>query len=173
MTAKMKYLVRAGALSAIVAISGAVAVPAAAETGNRLQAGSLVCKGSGGWGAIISSKKEFECTFAKADGSVRGSYKGVIEKFGLDVGVTGDTTLAWLVFGPESKVGGEYSPGSLAGTYGGIGAEVSLGVGIGANALVGKGESSFALQPVSVQVQTGVSIAAGVETLKLEYIGPL
>jgi hypothetical protein len=97
----------------------------------------------------------------------------VIEKFGLDLGVTGDTTLVWLDFVPENKIGGNYTPGSLAGTYGGIGAEVSLGIGFGANALIGQGDALFAFQPVSVQVQSGLSIAAGVETLKLEYLGPV
>ncbi|PUB09894.1 uncharacterized protein DUF992 [Yoonia sediminilitoris] len=161
------------AFALIGALAGLLAQPATAQNMERFQAGTLVCKGSGGWGAIFTSKKEFDCTFAKLDSNVRGTYKGVIERFGLDIGVTGDTALVWLVFGPEGKIGDNYSPGSLAGTYGGIGAEVSLGVGLGANALLGRGESSFALQPVSVQVQTGISVAAGVETLKLEYVGPL
>jgi hypothetical protein len=30
----------------------------------------------------------------------------------------------------------------------------------------------MALQPLSVQAQTGVSVAAGVQTLVLKYVGP-
>jgi hypothetical protein len=48
-----------------------------------------------------------------------------------------------------------------------------VGLGVGANALVGGGPGSFTLQPVSVQVQTGLSVAAAVQTLTLDYAGPL
>lgn len=144
---------------------------ATAQAQSGLQAGTLVCKGDGGWGAIITSKKTFDCTFSSADRKTIGSYTGVIRKFGLDLGVTGDTTLTWLVFGPAAMVGENYVAGSLAGEYAGVGAEASLVVGLGANALVGGSEQSFALQPISVQVQTGLSVAAGVQTLRLEYVG--
>lgn len=158
---------------AVLAAAAATLSPTVGQAQSGLQAGSLVCKGDGGWGAIITSKKNFNCTFASADGKVRGTYTGVIRKFGLDIGVTGDTTLTWLVFGPAAMVGDSYVEGSLAGDYAGVGAEASLGIGLGANALVGGSKDLFALQPISVQVQTGVSIAAGVQTLQLVYVGPL
>ena len=159
---------------AMVAQDAGADASAAAETAStRLQAGSLACKGEGGWGAIVFSKKTFDCTFVTADRSFRGSYKGTITKFGLDVGVTGETALLWLVFGPAERVADNYRAGSLAGEYSGVGVEATLGAGVGANALVGGNESQFVLQPVSVQVQTGLSIAAAVQTLKLEYLGEL
>ena len=148
-----------------------VAQDNAAKT--RVQAGSLACKGDGGWGVVIASKKTFRCTFSTSNGTVRGEYRGVIRKFGVDVGKTGATSLLWLVFGPAAKVGENFVPGSLEGRYAGVGAEATVGLGLGANALVGGGRSSFSLQPVSVQVQTGLSIAAGVQSLELEYVGPL
>ena len=154
-----------------LAVTASVSSQAAAQS--RLQAGVLACSGEGGWGAIITSKKTFRCTFKGAGGKVRGEYAGEIRKFGLDLGKTGKTALTWLVFGPEGKVGGNYVAGSLAGSYAGVGAEASAGLGVGANALVGGGANSFALQPVSIQVQTGVSVAAGVQTLTLKYVGPL
>jgi hypothetical protein len=104
---------------------------------------------------------------------VREAYRGVIRKIGIDVGKTGATSLLWFVFGPAAKVGENFVPGSLQGGYVGAGAEASVVVGLGANALVGGGPGSFALQPVSVQVQTGLSIAAGVQSLDLEYVGPV
>ena len=58
-------------------------------------------------------------------------------------------------------------PRSLAGTYGGIGAEATVGYGIGANALIGGSRRGFILQPLSVQAQTGLNIAAGVRSLVL------
>lgn len=159
--------------AALFATAIMVLAPPAARAQTTLQAGVLVCEGEGGWGLIIASTKSFSCTFSSSNGAVRESYYGIIDKFGLDIGVTGRTSLTWLVFGPAASIGPNYAPGTLAGTYGGAGAEASVGLGVGANALVGGGPGSFTLQPVSVQVQTGLSVAAAVQTLTLDYAGPL
>jgi Protein of unknown function (DUF992) len=154
---------------------GAIFVPmhtAVAETKTRIQAGVLECSGPGGWGAIIGSKKEFDCLFSNTRGEAIGKYKAKVLKIGLDIGYTGKTALQWAVLGPANKVGGSYVPGSLEGDYAGIGADASVGVGLGANALIGGGKDSLALQPLSTQVSTGISIAAGVQTLVLTYTGP-
>lgn len=156
-----------------MAFAVAAMAPSGAAAQSQLQAGVLSCSGKGGWGAIIGSRKRFRCTFASSDGSVRGRYNAVVTKFGLDLGITGQTALSWLVFGPAEMVGDNYVAGSLRGTYTGVGADAAVGLGLGANALVGGGPESFALQPVSIQVQTGLSIAAGIQTLTLEYLGPV
>lgn len=156
-------------------VLGAIIVPmhaAVSETKTRIQAGVLECSGKGGWGAIIGSKKEFDCVFSNTRGEAIGKYKAKVIKVGLDLGYTGKTALQWAVLGPAKKVGGSYVPGSLEGDYAGVGADASVGVGLGANALIGGGVDSLALQPVSVQVSTGVSIAGGVQTLVLTYTGP-
>jgi hypothetical protein len=57
---------------------------------------------------------------------------------------------------------------SLSGTYGGVGAEATLGLGVGANALVGGSSGGIILQPLSVQAQQGLNVAAGVESLQLQ-----
>jgi hypothetical protein len=57
--------------------------------------------------------------------------------------------------------------GMLSGTYVGASAEASIAAGLGANVLVGGSNRSVALQPVSVQGQTGLNIAAGVSSLEL------
>ena len=158
------------ALAAVMAL-GLAASSAVAQTGDR--AGTLTCLGEGGWGAIITSEKTFDCTFASVNGDVRESYTGTIRKFGLDLGVTGKSALVWLVFGPETLIGGNYTEGALAGRYAGVGVEAAAGAGLGANLLLGEGEAVFNLQPVSVQVTTGLSIAAGVQTLTLDYLGPI
>lgn len=161
--------------AAAIALMSSVAMltPGNATAETLLRAGTLACAGEGGWGLIITSKKTFRCTFSSTDRSVRGEYIGEIRKYGLDVGKTGDTVLMWWVFGPTDKVGDSYVAGSLQGKYAGVGAEASAGIGLGANALVGAGDGSFALQPISVQVQTGLSVAAGVQTLSLRYVGPM
>ena len=70
--------------------------------------------------------------------------------------------MTWVVFAP-----GSISPGALQGSYGGASAEVSAGLGLGANALIGGFNGSIALQPLSIQGQTGLNIAAGVASLEL------
>lgn len=158
--------------AALMCLATASISPVAAEPKTRLQAGVLECRGDGGWGTIIASKKTFECVFSNLEGQAIGRYEAVVRKFGIDLGVSGATALQWAVFGPTSRVGGRYVAGSLEGEYAGIGADVSLGPGIGANALIGGGTESLALQPVSVQAGSGVNIAAGVRTLVLTYTGP-
>ena len=163
----------AGLVSAAILVAFIMLAPSSAPAQSTLRAGVLACSGEGGWGLIITSTKNFRCTFSSDNGAVRESYYGVIEKFGLDLGQTGRTTLTWLVFGSAEIIGPNYVPGSLDGRYGGVGADAAIGVGLGANALIGGRPGSYALQPVSVQVQTGLSIAAGVQTLTLQYTGPL
>ena len=55
----------------------------------------------------------------------------------------------------------------LAGTYTGATAEVSVAAGLGANVLVGGSNRTVALQPLSVQGQVGLDIAAGIGQLEL------
>ena len=58
-------------------------------------------------------------------------------------------------------------PRSLNGNYGGVGAEATVGLGVGANALLGGSSRSIILQPLSVQAQKGLNLAAGVQSLEL------
>ncbi len=160
-------------MAALMFLTAGAFVSSSAYSQTRLQAGVLACTGEGGWGLIITSRRTFRCTFSSDDGRVRGQYTAVIRRVGLDIGITGRSSLVWLVFGPAQVIGPDYVPGSLAGEYVGAGAEATAVVGLGANALIGGGANSFALQPVSVQVQTGLSVAAGVQVLELEYVGPV
>ncbi len=74
-----------------LALAALPAAPADAQT--RLQTGTLACSGEGGWGAIITSKKDFRCAFTSSDGAVREEYSGQIRKYGIDIGKTGQTAL--------------------------------------------------------------------------------
>jgi hypothetical protein len=56
---------------------------------------------------------------------------------------------------------------ALAGTYAGATAGGTVGAGAGVNLLVGGSNRTVALQPISVQAQTGMNIAAGVSTMEL------
>lgn len=143
---------------ALVALS-AVAQPAFAQS---VKVGTLRCDVSGGLGLVITSARDMQCVFTSARG-YRERYYGTIRKFGLDIGATGRGVLAWGVFAPTAGP----RRGALAGDYAGVDASATVGAGLGANVLVGGFNRSFALQPLSVEVQSGVALAAGVASLTL------
>jgi uncharacterized protein DUF992 len=147
-----------------VTLLALVAMASAADAKSGVKVGMLSCGVEGGVGFIIGSSKAVDCVYQPASGSAPEHYSGSIDKFGLDVGVTNQTVLAWAVFAP-----GKTKKGALDGSYTGASAEATVGVGLGANVLVGGFEKGINLQPVSVQAQTGLNIAAGVSSLKLAY----
>ncbi len=135
------------------------AAPAGAASG--VHVGSLSCKVSGGVGFIFGSSKSMSCVFTRADGSAE-VYNGDIDKYGVDIGFTTESHMIWAVFAP-----GNVAPGALAGNYAGATADVAAGLGLGANVLVGGGASQIALQPVSVQGNVGLNVAAGLASITL------
>lgn len=128
----------------------------------RVEAGVLSCQVAGGTGFVFGSTKDLSCTF-KRQGADE-VYTGTISKYGIDIGQTNTSTITWAVLAPTSNI----AAGSLAGTYGGISGEATVGVGVGANALVGGSARSLVLQPLSVQTQQGLNIAAGIAGLTLK-----
>jgi len=151
------------AIAALVTL-GLAASPAFASSKSGVKIGVLNCDVSAGVGMIIASSKTVKCKFDRAVGGTE-HYTGTIEKLGLDVGFTGKGVMSWVVFAP-----GKISKGALQGRYAGASAEASIAVGLGANVLVGGGNKSVALQPLSVQAQTGLNVAAGIAALRLKYV---
>lgn len=154
-------------ISAVVAAAVMAAVPAwtpaSAQAPDRTRVGTLTCDISGGIGLIIASKKSVACVFTPANASApREVYTGAITKFGIDLGATTGGEMVWAVFAPSNRLFG-----ALAGDYVGGSAEATVGAGLGANVLLGGSNRTVALQPVSVQGQTGLNIAAGVTGLEL------
>lgn len=149
---------------AALAIAAAAALPAPifAQAPNRTKAGTLTCDISGGIGMIIASKKDVTCMFTPSQPGPREVYVGSISKFGLDIGATTGGEMVWAVYAPSTR-----KFGALAGNYGGASAEATVGAGVGANVLVGGSNRTVTLQPLSVQGQTGLNIAAGVAGLDL------
>ena len=134
------------------------------------EAGVLVCKAENDWAAVIASAERFRCTFSGASGEDRGEYLGVIRKFAGATSPIGNTALLWMVTGPAAFVGEDYAPGSLAGTY----VRSDRTADTSPSRVLAGGESgAFRLRPLSVQVQTGRSLAAGIVELHLEYVGPI
>jgi hypothetical protein len=111
----------------------------------------------------------FDCVFAPASGAPLQYYRGTISRFGAQIGFTNDVALGWIVLAATSRVG----PGALAGGYAGVSGGAAIGVGVGANGLVGGLNNSFALQPVSIEGQTGLNVVATVTGLDLQPVRPI
>ncbi len=129
------------------------------------QAGTLSCDVSAGIGLIIGSRREVNCLFTPNYPAPPEQYIGSITKVGLDLGVTGGGQLVWAVQMSTTR-----RRGVLAGSYAGASAEASAVVGLGANVLVGGNERSVALQPLSVQGQVGINVAAGIAEISLQFV---
>lgn len=136
--------------------------PASAQNA-RLTAGTLTCRGSGSVGLILGSKQRLSCVYDRVNGAPRANYSARITRIGLDIGITGRNVMVWTVLASSD----ELAPSALEGRYAGVSASASVGAGVGANALIGGSSNSVVLQPLSVQAQTGVNIAAGVAGLRL------
>jgi hypothetical protein len=149
---------------AALAVAAAVALPAAsmAQAPSRVKVGTLTCDISAGIGLIITSKKDLTCMYTPSQPGPREVYVGSITKFGLDIGATAGGEMVWSVYAPSA---GHF--GVLAGDYSGATAEATVGAGLGANVLVGGSNRTVALQPLSVQGQAGLNVAAGVADLRL------
>jgi len=124
--------------------------------------GTLACNVSSGWGFIFGSTRDMQCTFTSARGTVE-HYSGHIAKFGVDIGFTRGGVILWTVIAPTATL----APGALAGNFGGATASATVGVGAGVHALVGGFRNSISLQPISIEGNTGLNVAAGIAQMTL------
>lgn len=145
---------------AVAAVSLVLATPALADP--KLKAGTLTCSGGAGVGLILGSKKSYDCKYVSASGAYSERYSASITKIGLDVGVTDKSIMVWTVLSAT-----EVRKRGLAGNYAGATADAAIGIGGGAKVLLGGSNNSIALQPVSVQGQTGLNLAIGVAELSI------
>ena len=128
----------------------------------RVQVGILECRGGTSVGFIVGSVTNLGCVL-RVEGVPEDRYVATIRKIGVDLGITQETALAWGVYAPVERLG----PGDLSGNYAGAQGSASIGVGAGGNVLVGGSANSIALQPLSLQGQVGLNVAAGLESLEL------
>ncbi|ESR26890.1 DUF992 domain-containing protein [Lutibaculum baratangense] len=147
---------------AAIALASGVLAAAPSQAQERVEAGVLRCDVAGGTGFIFGSTKQLNCIYESNTGLTQ-AYTGNIRKFGVDIGATADSVIVWGVLAPTTDV----PPDTLRGTYDGISAEATAGVGIGANALIGGNSESIVLQPLSIQAQSGLNIAAGLTSIEL------
>src|SRR5215831_16449146 len=153
-------------LFAIIALElagGVVAfgTPAQAQS---VKAGVMTCNVAGGFGFIFGSSRSVNCTFSGGGGPPQ-NYVGAINKFGVDIGYVQGAVMVWAVLAPTTNP----APGSLAGTFVGATGSATVGVGVGANVLIGGSGNSVSLQPLSIEGNTGLNVAGGIAELSLTF----
>jgi hypothetical protein len=151
---------RSLAAAAFAALAAAPALSAGAKIG------LLTCKTSASIGLIVGSHQRISCRYTPDGGGPPEDYAGYINRVGLDLGVTAGGIMTWGVVAPTRGL----PHGALAGKYAGASGDISVGLGVGANALVGGSHRSFALQPLSVEGQVGLNLALGVAGLTLRSV---
>jgi hypothetical protein len=139
----------------------ATATSAMAQSG-RVEVGVIECRGST-TSFIVGSVTELGCMFRASDNSPPEPYHAIIRRAGVDIGFPQQVVVAWAVLAPTRGI----QRGDLSGSYVGASASATVGLGVGANGLVGGSNNTFALQPLSGQAQTGLSVAAGIAGMDL------
>ena len=154
-----RFIILAGIAATLLMAPWAAA---SAQQADRVQVGVLECRGGASIGFIVGSVTNLGCVL-RVNGRPDDFYVATIRKVGVDLGITQETALAWGVFAPTRWLGS----GDLSGNYAGAHGSAAVGVGAGGNVLVGGSNNSIALQPLSLQGQVGLSVAAGLESLEL------
>ena len=153
------------AAAAVVAAALAMVVGPADAQPRQIRVGTLTCSMSASIGLIVGSQKNVNCVLKGQPGEPEEAYSGTMTTIGLDIGVTSGGVIVWTVFADTDRYAG-----MLAGIYTGATAEVSIAAGLGANVLVGGSNRTVALQPLSLQGQVGLDIAAGIGQLELHPV---
>ena len=153
------------AAAAVAAAALAMVVGPADAQPRQIQVGTLTCSMSASIGLIVGSQKNVNCVLKGQPGEPEEAYSGTMTTIGLDIGVTSGGVIVWTVFADTDRYAG-----MLAGIYTGATAEVSVAAGLGANVLVGGSNRTVALQPLSLQGQVGLDIAAGIGQLELHPV---
>ena len=153
-------------LAMVCALTVAAAgVAQAAESG---KIGVLTCKSITGSrvNLIIRSTTDVYCEFKHSDGKVEHYLGETGIALGADLTFAKDEeTFAFAVLSAEDIEAGEHA---LAGRYVGGKVSASLGIGIGAAALVGGSNDNFALNPLAIEGNKGFGAAAGIGFLYIE-----
>ena len=129
----------------------------------KLRAGTLRCDVGPGVSFVFGSTRSVTCVYTPLRGAAQ-RYTGEIKRYGVDLGFTNSAVMLWSVLASDNAPS---SAGMLAGTYGGVAAGATVGVGVDANILTGGNRNGLSLQPLSVEGNIGLNIAAGVAELTL------
>jgi hypothetical protein len=158
---------RRWSILAALALIVVLAAPAAAQSPpSWTQVGMLRCVVNPSIGFIIAGHQSMQCRFTQSAPNPPEVYEGALNMVGLNIGISAGGVFGWAVFAPTIGM----PAGALAGEYVGASGDIGLGVGVGANVLVGGSGRSFALQPVSLEGSVAINVALGVSALKLRPV---
>jgi hypothetical protein len=161
MTVAMATLVSTAALAAD--LSSRYAPPPVISGGPGTKVGVLNCTLGPHLGLIFGGFERMDCRFTpEGPGSVE-AYSGTMATLGVDLGFTAGGSLTWGVYAPTNRM----MPGSLAGSYVGASGNISVGLGIGENFLIGGSANTVVLQPWSVEGPAGVNVSLGLSNMEL------
>ncbi|HMQ93318.1 MAG TPA: DUF992 domain-containing protein [Amaricoccus sp.] len=148
-------------IAMIATAAALMAAPAFAELG--VEFGVLTCKLKDVHNDIVYTSEKFACDYKPKTGDAQ-TYEGEIKSVGVDLSVTEDTTLVWGVVATGE---GTKAPDSLKGSFFGGTAAAEVGAGAGAGVLVGGGDKSIALNPISVSGVEGVGASLDLSEFEL------
>jgi len=155
-------------LFAAFALATMLSAPAEvrAQSTSWTQVGSLSCNVDPNVGFILVGHQSMRCNYQPSAGQGPPQvYDGALNTVGISIGFSAGSVIGWLVFAPTAGV----PAGALAGEYVGVTGTAAVGVGGGANVLLGGSNRTIALQPVSLQGSTALNVVAGVSSLKLRW----
>ena len=154
-------------IAATVLVALIFTAPASAQTPKTwTQVGMLTCKLNPSIGFIIAGHQSMECRYVPSEGGPPQAYEGALNTAGIDIGISAGGVLGWAVLAPTGGI----PAGALAGEYVGASGDVGIGIGAGANVLIGGSARTFALQPISLEGSIAVNVALGVSGLKLRPV---
>ncbi len=152
---------------AAFALFATLAAPASAQAPKAwTQVGMLSCRLNPSIGFIIFGHQSMECRFTQNAPFPPQAYEGALNTVGLDIGISAGGVLGWAVLAPTVGT----PAGALAGEYVGASGDIGLGIGVGANVLIGGSGRSIALQPVSLEGSVAINVAVGVSALQLRPV---
>ncbi|MGR3503422.1 DUF992 domain-containing protein [Pseudaestuariivita sp.] len=157
-----------GAAAALIALPSAVIAESNGPDADKLKSeavrlGKLECTVAGGFGLLLGSSKKADCRFIAEDGTER-FYDGKLKKLGVDVGISDESFMSWVVYSPKDSA---VSDDPITGEFVGFSADAALGIGLGANALIGSTQKNVGLQPLRIEGKKGLNLAVGMTSLEL------
>jgi len=155
---KRRILALAAGAAALFTVA---ATPASAQHLERI--GTLDCKVAPNVSFVVGSHRTAGCIFYPANKRQMHRYRADLGRVGVDLNISQGGHVIWAVHAHNKRL----YPGDLRGTYTGASGNIALGLGVGANVLVGGSNNTIALQPISGEGSVGVGISLGVGQIVL------
>ena len=149
-----------------IALSATVALVTPGIAASPVKLGELACEVSSEDDKLLRNSIVLACSYIDVGGNNAGSYKGTIERAGLDIGTIKSEQFTWIV-----STLGDPADAKIAGTYVGATAGASAGAGAAGNYLTGGFDGKISLQPLSAETKSGIGISLAGQKLVLEEVG--